>query len=416
MAPGTRRHDSFGKLNTSRGRSFALLGFSMLRPSRDRFALVLPLALLSAIGILAAQDAGRMADRGNGQRPVFRTGVDLVHVTVTVTDGRGHFVSGLGKDDFTVTEDGVTQPIVQFSADRAPVSIGFALDTSSSMAGTRIRDAKAALFRVVDDLLQGDDEVFLFTFGDAPVLRQAWTTDRRLLRGALEEATADGRTALYDTVDEAVRLLETGRYRKRVLLVVSDGNDTSSFTPLVRLRSLISESEAMIYAIAIDSGERRLFDSGRPPAPFTLPQAAPTALPQISPPRRPPLFPPRPPGKPGPDPGPRPPWGTPPPAPPRARPPGIPSDAANVQALRELTDISGGRTEVVRTSGDLGRATAGVADELSRQYQLMYQATTRRDGRWHAIAVTVRDASYQVRARKGYLANDSGTLGSQAPK
>lgn len=82
----------------------------------------------------------------------------------------------------------------------------------------------------------------------------------------------------------------------------------------------------------------------------------------------------------------------------------MPPDAANVQALRELTDISGGRTELVRTSVDIGPATASVADELSRQYQLMYQATTKRDGRWHAIEVTVRDSSFQVRARKGYMA------------
>jgi hypothetical protein len=82
----------------------------------------------------------------------------------------------------------------------------------------------------------------------------------------------------------------------------------------------------------------------------------------------------------------------------------VPADAVNVQALRELTDVSGGRTEVVRTSGDVGPATASVADELSRQYQLVYQATTARDGRWHAIAVTVRHAALQVRARKGYTA------------
>jgi hypothetical protein len=81
----------------------------------------------------------------------------------------------------------------------------------------------------------------------------------------------------------------------------------------------------------------------------------------------------------------------------------------NVQALKELTDISGGRTEVIRTSGDIGPATASVADELSRQYQLLYQATTKRDGRWHDIAVAVRDASYRVRARRGYMATAAAT-------
>jgi VWFA-related protein len=332
---------------------------------------------------------------GEGQRPVFRSGVDLVHVTATVTDSRGHFVRGLRREDFKVTDDGEPQAVLEFSADRAPVSLGIALDTSSSMAGVKIREAKEALYRVLDELLEADDEVFLYTFSDTPVLRQRWTTDRRALRSALDAANADGRTALYDAVNEALHTMESGKYRKKVLLVVSDGNDTASFTPLSGLRTLIRESETLVYAIGIDSDDQRLRDR---------PRREMTPSPQLRPPQRPPIFPPtRPPvGNPGPGPGGgRPPWAPPPSgtAPPNPR-----SDAANIEALRELTDISGGRTEVVRSSSDLGPATASVADELSRQYQLLYQASTRRDGRWHAITVTVGDASFQVRARKGYMA------------
>jgi VWFA-related protein len=361
----------------------------MVRPGWQFLALILAPALVLAV--LEAQQSG-----GTGpepQKPVFRTGVDLVHVTATVTDSRGHFVAGLGKDDFNVTEDGQVQTIVQFSAERAPVSIGFALDTSSSMAGAKLREAKEALLRVMGELLQADDEVFLYTFSESPVLQQRWTTDRRRLREALDDVSAHGRTALYDTVREALLLLQSGKYRKKVLLVVSDGNDTASFTPLASLREQIQHSEAMVYAIAIASDEERLRGPWRDPAPD-----APSSMAlQIRPPQRPPNFPPRPGG------GGRPPWAPPPPpVPPRQG--GVPGDWVNVQALKELTDISGGRTEVVRTSSDLGPATASVADELSRQYQLMYQATTRRDGRWHAITVTVRDASYQVRARRGYVA------------
>ena len=114
-------------------------------------ALVLVLAA-ATITAIAAQEPGAVA--GDAQKPTYRTGVDLVHVTVTVTDSRGHFVRGLHKDDFTVTEDGQAQPIVQFSAERAPVSIGFALDTSSSMAGAKLREAKEALLQVMNELLQ----------------------------------------------------------------------------------------------------------------------------------------------------------------------------------------------------------------------------------------------------------------------
>ncbi len=77
----------------------------------------------------------------------------------------------------------------------------------------------------------------------------------------------------------------------------------------------------------------------------------------------------------------------------------------NVSALRDLTDDSGGRTEVVREARDLDPATASIADELSRQYFLGYPSSGKRDGRWHAIRVEVLKGAYRVRARRGYLAS-----------
>ena len=76
----------------------------------------------------------------------------------------------------------------------------------------------------------------------------------------------------------------------------------------------------------------------------------------------------------------------------------------NAQALCDITDDSGGRTEVVRDVRDLSPATASIADELSRQYSLGYITPGARDGRWHSIRVDVRDRPVQVRARHGYFA------------
>ena len=82
-----------------------------------------------------------------------------------------------------------------------------------------------------------------------------------------------------------------------------------------------------------------------------------------------------------------------------------PSDErVNEAALRELTDDSGGRTEIIRSVGDLDPATAGVAKELSRQYTLAYAAPGHRDGRWHEIEVEVASSKHRVRARRGYVA------------
>jgi hypothetical protein len=80
-------------------------------------------------------------------------------------------------------------------------------------------------------------------------------------------------------------------------------------------------------------------------------------------------------------------------------------DHVNVAALRELTDDSGGRTEIVRSPRDLNPATASIADELSKQYYLGYTSTLRKDGRWHSIRVELLRGAYRVRARRGYVAN-----------
>jgi hypothetical protein len=81
------------------------------------------------------------------------------------------------------------------------------------------------------------------------------------------------------------------------------------------------------------------------------------------------------------------------------------SDHVNVAALRDLTDDSGGRTEIIRDPRDLNPATANIADELSKQYYLGYTSSGKKDGLWHAIRVEVRGAGYRVRARRGYIAN-----------
>ena len=101
--------------------------------------------------------------------------------------------------------------------------------------------------------------------------------------------------------------------------------------------------------------------------------------------------------------------------PPPPRPPLIPpqgrtwtqgcSDPVDVGALRDMTDDSGGRTEIVRDPRDLDAATAGIADELSKQDHLGYLSAGKKDGRWHSIRVELRNQSYRVRARRGYVAS-----------
>ena len=310
----------------------------------------------------------------------FRTAVDLVALNATVTDASGHAVTGLRAEDFIVYEDGERQAVSQFEAERVPVSLGLAVDTSGSMTGEKMSAAKAAVSRFVIDLLGPRDEVFLYSFDSHPTLVQGWTDDRRAVVRSLGSVNPGGGTVLYDAVAEAVPLAETGTRRKKALVVISDGNDTNSDITVGELRQLIRESEVMVYAIGID-GSGAGSSSGAPrTVPFPWPGGSngPIQLP----------------------------WPRRQPAPTSRRAPGPGGqDRVNADALRMITDDSGGRTEIIYSARDLESATAGIASELSQQYFVGYVSTRPKDGRWHRIDVRVRNGSYVVRARKGYVAS-----------
>ena len=180
----------------------------------DRATSALPRLLsagmaLATLALLAASvHAQREPPRspGTDSPPRFKSGVDLINISATVTDPSGRFAPGLRKEDFVVYEDGQLVELAYFSAARAPVSLGIVLDTSGSMAGTKIQEARSALDRFLYDLLDTGDEIFLYRFSDAPVLLQGWTTDRRPITRALDRIAPTGGTALYDAVAEAVPL------------------------------------------------------------------------------------------------------------------------------------------------------------------------------------------------------------------
>lgn len=326
-------------------------------------------------------------ERSDGFR--FRSAVDLVNVTVTVSDRSGRFVAGLRQGDFEVLEDGVPQTVTHFDSERVPVSLGLVVDTSGSMAGQKMSSARRALERFLTDLLSPDDEIFLYRFSDQPDLVETWTTDRRILSRAISRLSPRGGTALYDAVAEAVPLAQSGAHQKKALLLISDGNDTNSRTSVRTLKQAVRESEVMVYAIGIDGRAEQTWNrgGGLPPrgpggrTPFPIPFPIPGR-------RQPPNWPGAPPTQPGGQGGIT--YGR--------------DDRVNVSALRELSDDSGGRTEIVRDADDIEPATASIADELSRQYYLGYTSTLPQDGKWHTIDVRMRDASYHVRARRGYIA------------
>ena len=256
---------------------------------------------------------------------------DLVTLKATVTDGRDAVTE---LHDFIVYEDGERQQVSQFEAERVPVSLGLALDTSGSMAGEKMSAAEAAVSRFVVDLLGPRDEVFFYRFDSHPTLVPSWTENRSAVVRSLSSIRPAGGTALYDAVAEAVPLAGTGTRRKKALVVISDGNDTNSEITIGELRQLIRESEGNGVQIGIDG-------SGGSSSGQTLP--FPGGSIQLPWPRRQP-------------------------APPSRRAPGHGGqDGVNVEALRIITDDSGGRTEIIYSARDLDPATSGIASELSQQ-------------------------------------------------
>jgi VWFA-related protein len=324
------------------------------------------LALSLAASQLDSQEAFR-----------FRSGVELVNVTATVTDRTGRFVPDLRQSDFSVYEDDRLVEVTHFSADRVPVSLGIVLDTSGSMAGDKITNARAAIERFLDQLVDPDDEVFLIGFSDDVAIIQGWTANHDALTAGLRRVRADGGTAMYDAVVEAVPIAQRGRNRKKAIILISDGNDTNSQADPEDVRQVVRGSDVLVYAVGIDGDREPPIRMRRPPRP-------PAPIPFPIPGRR------------------RPGWPVWPQLPPTIGMGGI--GRLNVLALREMTDSSGGRTEIVRSARDLDGATASIADELTKQYYLGYSSPGDRDGRWHSIRVEVRDPSLSVRARGGYFA------------
>jgi len=336
-----------------------------------------PHAIVFAAIIAATAAAGAQSQEGFR----FRSGVDLVNVTATVTDENGRFVSGLRREDFSVYEDGKLQEISHFSNDRVPVSLGIVLDTSGSMSAEKMSAAREAIDRLIFDLLGKDDELFLVEFATRAHLRQDWTTDRRLISRAVREANATGGTAIYDAVATAIPTAQAGTHVKKALLVISDGNDTNSSISVEALQRQIRESDVLVYALGIDGTGRRSSTGVRPPVQLPLPTPFPFPGGRRPQPGLPPIG-----GGGG---G----WAT------------APGDRVNADALRRITDDTGGRTEIVRGSRGLGPATERIADELSKQYYLGYTSSAERDGQWHSIRVDVKDRRLTVRARRGYIAS-----------
>jgi VWFA-related protein len=183
----------------------------------------------------------------------IRSDVRLVLLDVSVKDRDGGFVSGLGKDNFQVLENGRPQPITVFANDDVPVTVGLLVDESFSMSNKRNEVLTAAGTFIKESNPQ--DEIFVLNFNDR-VTRGLpegvlFSDDAQLLRSALHRGTPQGKTALNDALVQGLEQLRLGKRDKKTLIVISDGGDNASEHSRHQMFDKVQRSAATIYAIGL---------------------------------------------------------------------------------------------------------------------------------------------------------------------
>jgi hypothetical protein len=165
--------------------------------------------------------------------------------------------------DTFVEEDGRRQTLAHFDHNQdTPVSVGIVLDTSGSMR-LKLDTAMDAVDRFIRTIHPGDD-IFLMGFDSGAYLLEDFTSDRAKLRKALRYAESEGGTALYDALEEAMGKIKSGANSKRAILLITDGQDTSSQTSFVEVRRRVRESELLVYSLGISpTGDFQSNNRGR---------------------------------------------------------------------------------------------------------------------------------------------------------
>jgi Ca-activated chloride channel family protein len=184
--------------------------------------------------------------------------VRLVVLDVSVKDRKGRFVPDLKKENFAVFEDGKPQPLTVFAHDDLPVTVGIVVDESFSMRPKRAEVLAAAEAFIHES--NPNDEIFVLNFNDR--VRRGLTpptvfsNDPGQLRAALERGIPEGKTALYDAVEEGLEQLRLGHREKKALVLISDGGDNASTYTRREMVNLVQGSPATIYTIGIyDEGD-----------------------------------------------------------------------------------------------------------------------------------------------------------------
>jgi len=278
-----------------------------------------------------------------GAQQRLRAGVELVSLTVTITDPAGKYVTDLSQEEFEVYEDGARQSLVFFSKTQQPISLALLLDTSASME-ERMGIAQEAAIGFARQLHK-DDQAEVIDFDSQVRILSPFTNDGPALEKAIRSTTPNGSTSLYNAIYislkdlKKVKVASTSEIRRQAIVLLSDGDDTSSLIEFEEVLDLAKRSETVIYAIGLRQGEigRREFRE----AEFVL---------------------------------------------------------------RQLAQETGGRAYFPTDARELPKIYQSIWDELSSQYTLAYASgNPKRDGAWRRVQVRPLRAGVTARTKLGYF-------------
>ncbi len=218
------------------------------RPARTLFVLAV-LATCVALWNAAAQSRRRPAATDGGRQSSLRVDTNLVLVPVSVCDPTNRPVTGLEREHFKIFDDRIEQTVTHFAMDDEPVAVGLVFDISGSM-GPKLRLARLAAAQFFKSA-NPEDEFFLVEFNDTPRLITPLTASHEEIQNQLTFAQSKGRTALLDAIMLAMHEMKKSRKNRKALLILSDGGDNSSRYSETEVRSLVRESDVLIYAIGV---------------------------------------------------------------------------------------------------------------------------------------------------------------------
>jgi Ca-activated chloride channel homolog len=325
-------------------------------PQQRRYAVIIA-AVIIYLGTAthnAAPGLQAQAVNTRDSGPVFRGAVDLVSLNVTLTNQHNQPVGGLTATDFTVFEDGVQQDLSFFSSSRLPMDVAILIDTSSSMAPV-LSVAQDAAIGLVESA-QRADRVSVTEFNDRANILQPLASDVGGAIRAIRATSARGSTALYNGLYMAMTEMIRSRrgsqdIRKQAVVVLSDGQDTSSLVQYEDVMDLANESGIVLYTILLLTplDARQLNDLK------------------------------------------------------------ISKFSQALYMMRSFADATGGMTFLTSNVRDLQGIYTKIATELAQQYTLGYISTNgRRDGKFRRIVVrVVGHPDVRTRTRNGYQAPKS---------